>query len=128
MDLLTLIEQFISQWWTIAVATLIIFSVYSWGIAPFRVLKNAFDDKVPGPTALPFIGNLLDAVRHKGQMHLQIDEYYKRYGDVFGMFLLGSLPTLVISDLDMVKEVFVKKFQAFRDRPVSFANCVELKL
>ena len=44
------------------------------------------------------------------------------------MYLLGSLPTLVISDLDMVKEVFVKKFQAFRDRPVSFANCVELKL
>lgn len=117
MDLLTLIEQFISQWWTIAVATLIIFSVYSWGIAPFRVLKNAFDHKVPGPTALPFIGNMLDAVRHKGQMHLQIDEYYKRYGDVFGMYLLGSLPTLVISDLDMVKEVFVKKFQAFRDRP-----------
>ena len=72
--------------------------------------------------------NMLDAVRHKGQMHLQIDEYYKRYGDVFGMYLLGSLPTLVISDLDMVKEVFVKKFQAFRDRPVSFANCDELKL
>ena len=71
---------------------------------------------------------MLDAVRHKGQMHLQIDEYYKRYGDVFGMYLLGSLPTLVISDLDMVKEVFVKKFHAFRDRPVSFANCVELKL
>ena len=93
-----------------------------YSIAPFRVLKNTFDDKVPGPTALPFIGNMLDAVRHKGQMHLQIDEYYKRYGDVFGMYLLGSLPTLVISDLDMVKEVFVKKFQAFRDRPVSFAN------
>ena len=65
MDLLTLIEQFISQWWTIALATLIIFSIYSWGIAPFRVLKNAFDDKVPGPRALPFIGNMLDAVNIK---------------------------------------------------------------
>ena len=89
------------------------------GVAPFRVLKNAFGDKVPGPTALPCIGNMLDAVKHKGQMHLQIEEYCKRYGDVFGMYLLGSLPTLVISDLDMIKEVLVKDFQAFRDRPVS---------
>jgi len=116
MDFFNLYEQVASQRWTIAIATLIILVVYAWGIAPFRVLKNAFGDKVPGPTALPFIGNMLDAIRHKGQMHLQIEDYRKRYGDVFGMYLLGSVPCLVISDFDMIKQVYVKDFQAFHDR------------
>jgi len=119
MDFFNLYEQVASQRWTIAIATLIILVVYAWGIAPFRVLKNAFGDKVPGPTALPFIGNMLDAIRHKGQMHLQIEDYRKRYGDVFGMYLLGSVPCLVISDFDMIKQVYVKDFQAFHDRAVS---------
>ena len=119
MDVVNLYEQVASQWWTIAIATLIIVVVYAWGIAPFRVLKNTFGDKVPGPTPLPFIGNMLDVIKHKGLLHLQFDEYHKKYGDVYGMYLFGSTPTLVISDLDMVKQVYVKDFQAFHDRPVS---------
>ena len=119
MDFSSFFEQLASQWWTVGIATLAVLVVYSWGIAPFRVLKNVFGDKVPGPTALPFIGNMFDLIRHKGQLHLQIDEYYKKYGDVFGVYLLGSLPTLAVSDLDMVKQVFVKDFQAFHDRPVN---------
>ncbi|XP_068743044.1 cytochrome P450 3A8-like isoform X2 [Montipora capricornis] len=90
------------------------------GIAPFRTLKNIFGDQVPGPMPLPFIGNMLDSLRHKGLMHIQLDEYYKKYGDVFGMFLFGSYPTLVVADLEMVKQVYVKDFQAFHDRPVLF--------
>ena len=118
MDFFSFFEQLASQWWTIGIATVVILVVYSWGIAPFRVLKSVFGDKVPGPTALPFIGNMFDLVRHNGRLHLQFDEYYKKYGDVFGVYLFGSFPTLVVSDLDMVKQVFVKDFQAFYDRPV----------
>ena len=120
MDLLKLPEEVFSQYWTITIATIIILFVYFWGIAPFRTLKNIFGDKVPGPMPLPFIGHMLDLIRHKGLFHMQIDEYYKKYGDVFGMMFFGKNPTLVVADLEMVKQVYIKDFQAFRDRPVSY--------
>lgn len=118
MDFFHLFEQLASCWWTVFIATLVVVVVYLWGIAPFRFLKNTFGDKVPGPTPLPFIGNMFDVVRYKGLLHLQIDDYYKKYGKVFGMFFFGRTPSLVVADLEMVKQVYVKDFHAFRDRPV----------
>ena len=120
MDFLKLREEVFSQYWTTAIATIVVLFVYFWGIAPFRTLKKILGDKVPGPMPLPFIGNMLDSLRQKGLMHIQLDEYYKKYEDVFGMFLFGSSPTLVVADLEMVKQVYVKDFQSFHDRPVSF--------
>ena len=31
---------------------------------------------------------------------------------------IGYIPTVQVSDLDMLKEVFVKKFSSFTNRPV----------
>ena len=120
MDFFSLLEQVLPQYQTIAIASIVTLVVYFWGIAPFRTLKNTFGDKVPGPMPLPFIGNMLDSMRYRGLLHVQFKDYHEKYGNVYGMYLFGSTPTLVVADLEMVKQVYVKDFHSFRDRPVSF--------
>ncbi|KAH7978027.1 hypothetical protein HPB49_004254 [Dermacentor silvarum] len=44
-----------------------------------------------------------------------MDDWIQEYGKVFG-FYEGELPKVVISDLDMIKECFVKEAHMFRDR------------
>ena len=38
-------------------------------------------------------------------------------------FYLGTVPWLVVSDLDMLKQILVKEFDSFADRPVSVCAC-----
>lgn len=108
-----------ANWFSITLTVCISFILYIWGIAPFRrsrVLEAVGD--LPGPTPLPFFGNLLDLIKLKGQIHLYIDGYYKKYGRLFTMFFLTKRPSLVISDPEMTKDILVKEFQSFHDRPV----------
>ena len=51
-------EKLAAQWHTFVIATIIFRLVYYWGIVPFRVFKNTFVDRVPGPMTLPFFGNM----------------------------------------------------------------------
>lgn len=78
---------------------------------------------LPGPKPLPFIGNAFDMIKTKGQLHLQFDDYYTKYGRLFTVCILSSKPSIVVSDLEMLKEIFVKEFQSFHDRPVSYNLC-----
>ncbi|XP_046579169.1 cytochrome P450 3A29-like [Haliotis rubra] len=45
----------------------------------------------------------------------KLKDWKRQYGDVFGIFV-GRNPALVISDLDILKEVLVKSFSTFRNR------------
>lgn len=45
-----------------------------------------------------------------------ISKWRKQYGKVFGFFS-GSRPSLVVSDLDMIKQILIKDFQNFSNRP-----------
>ena len=58
----------------------------------------------PGPRGLPVFGSLLD-VRH--DTHLSIDRLARRYGDVC-LLRFGSVPTVIISDPDLLQEAFGK--------------------
>lgn len=82
-------------------------------------MKTRYGD-IPGPTPLPIVGLLPDVLRYKGQMHLQLDEYYRKYGQVYEAAIFGRIPSLVVADPEMLKDIFVKEFDCFSDRPVSF--------
>ena len=44
-------------------------------------------------------------------------DMYNIYIPAFRVYI-GYIPTVQVSDLDMLKEVFVKKFSSFTNRPV----------
>ncbi|XP_078687522.1 cytochrome P450 3A8-like [Branchiostoma floridae x Branchiostoma belcheri] len=64
---------------------------------------------VPGPTPLPFVGNLL--TYRKGQSKA-FREWRQKYGRVYGIYE-GLAPKLVITDPEIAKNVFVKDFSNF---------------
>lgn len=117
MAFLDYAEPLLEHWQTILIASviLILLVVYFYGIVPYQALKAVYP---VGPTPL-FIGHLHDTIKHKGKFHLQMDEYHKKYRDVYAMFIFGVKPSIVISDLEMMKDIFVKEFASFYDRPVS---------
>ena len=113
------LQTFGAQWQTILITSAVLFAAYVlWGVIRCQADRTRYGD-VPGPRPWPVLGNTIDALRHKGQIYLQIDEYYKRYGNVFMMQFFGPHPNLVVGDPEMLKEIFVKEFDSFSDRPVS---------
>ena len=64
----------------------------------------------PGPRGLPVFGSLLE-IRH--DTHLAIDRLAKRYGDIC-LMKFGSVPTVVISNADLLQEAFGKSVLADR--------------
>ncbi|XP_050023289.1 cytochrome P450 3A8-like isoform X2 [Dermacentor andersoni] len=67
---------------------------------------------IPGPAPSILFGNW----RQLKEDRLEVmDDWIREYGKVFG-FYEGEIPIVVISDLDMIKECFVKQADVFRDR------------
>ncbi|XP_070568050.1 cytochrome P450 3A13-like isoform X2 [Ptychodera flava] len=85
--------------------------VYIYGTWPYSQFKQL---GIGGPKPVPFAGNIFQVMSPEG-MHKVIKKWKKRYGEVFG-FYLAREPYLVIADLDMLKEIFVKKFNCFPNR------------
>uniref|UniRef100_A0A1I7UWR3 Cytochrome P450 n=1 Tax=Caenorhabditis tropicalis TaxID=1561998 RepID=A0A1I7UWR3_9PELO len=70
---------------------------------------------IDGPVGLPFIGNFLDVSDVKRPRTEVIHEWTEKFGKVFGYYE-GAIPVLVVSDLDMLQDLFVKKFDNFYAR------------
>lgn len=75
------------------------------GSAPARPLSA-----LSGPRALPILGNLLQIDLQR--MHLRLEEWARRYGDLF-TWRLGPRPILVVSDTALIQKIL-------KDRPNSF--------
>ena len=67
-------------------------------------------------TPLPFVGNLLDIIGTKGQIHVKYREWQKEHGPVFKVFL-GLSPAIVACELDLCREITLRRAQCFNIRP-----------
>uniref|UniRef100_A0A1I7ZCB1 Cytochrome P450 n=1 Tax=Steinernema glaseri TaxID=37863 RepID=A0A1I7ZCB1_9BILA len=70
---------------------------------------------IDGPDPLPFVGNILSLLDMNSPPVLKIREWTKKYGKVYGI-QEGWRNVLVVSDVDMLQELFVKKFENFHGR------------
>ena len=116
---------FTEQWLTVFIGAAVAVFLYWKATSRRRALEAAYPD-LPMVKPLPFLGNLLDSIRAKGQFHLQFAEYHRKYGKLFSFYSFTGKPALVVSDSEMVKQIMVKEFSSFHDRPVSAALLYEL--
>ena len=116
----TEVLQAFTDWQTVLIASaILLLFVFMFDFFTFYNSVKTRYGNIPGPTPLPIFGHMLDMLRHKGQIHLQMDEYYRKYGKVFTTAIFGKTPCLVVSDPEMLKDIFVKEFDCFSERPVS---------
>ena len=91
---------------------LILIVTYLWHI------RKAYDFfiklNIPGPPPTLFFGNFLDIIRSK-RLSLKIHEWTKKYGRIYGYYE-GHTPILVVSDPDVLQDVFIKSFSNFHSR------------
>ena len=66
--------------------------------------KSSSSKTPPGPRGLPIFGSLFSL---RNDTHLAIHRIAKQYGDIFSI-RFGSVPTVVISHPDSLKEAFGK--------------------
>lgn len=69
--------------------------------------------QLPGPRALPIIGNVLEVGK---KPYLTLTAMSKRYGDVF-QIQIGMRPVVVLSGLETVRQALIKQGEDFSSRP-----------
>jgi cytochrome P450 len=69
---------------------------------------------IPGPRPWPLVGNLPALV--KGNLHLVYLDFERQFGPCFKIFV-GFQVVLVYSDVDSVREIGLRKFSVFTNRP-----------
>lgn len=69
---------------------------------------------IPGPKPVFFLGNFLDIAKTK-RVSISIKQWTEKYGRIFGYYE-GHTPILVISDPDLLQEIFIKSFSNFHSR------------
>ncbi|KAG7277359.1 hypothetical protein CRUP_025599, partial [Coryphaenoides rupestris] len=69
--------------------------------------------RLPGPTPLPIIGNVLEL---GSRPYLSLTAMAKRYGHVF-QIQIGMRPVVVISGHNMVRQALIKQGEEFAGRP-----------
>ncbi|XP_025236308.1 cytochrome P450 3A5 isoform X4 [Theropithecus gelada] len=104
MDLIPNLDM--ETWLLLAVSLVLL---YLYGTRSYGLFKR---QGIPGPTPLPFLGNILS---YRQGLWKFDTECYKKYGKICGFY--GQLPVLTITDPDMIKTVLVKEcYSVFTNR------------
>lgn len=104
-----------SNWFIIPLIASILLVLCLWGFSVYRAYSSVPVRSLP---SVSFFRLLVDSIKFKGQSHLQFDQYYRKYGRNFST-IFGKLSVVVVNEPAMLKDIFVKEFQNFHDRPVS---------
>ncbi|XP_055461461.1 cytochrome P450 3A1-like [Psammomys obesus] len=105
MDLLSALS--LETWVLLAISLVLL---YWFGTHTHGVFKK---QGIPGPKPLPFLGTVLNY--YKGLWKFDV-ECHKKYGKIWGLFD-GQIPTFVITDTEMIRNILVKEFYStFKNR------------
>ncbi|KAL3865968.1 hypothetical protein ACJMK2_043312 [Sinanodonta woodiana] len=112
MEVLGLVA--LPNWFLMIVAVLFLLIMYS-------VYKQSYfwSLGIPGPTPIPFLG-IIPSVVKQGLQETDL-RLMQKYGRHVGTFF-GNMPQLLITDPEMITEIFVRRFSEFTDKPQSFRN------
>lgn len=90
--------------------------IYWWSISTYKFWQER---GVDGPKPLPLIGTIIDLVTAKTSVGELTRGYYNYYKNekMIGLFFRRE-PVLLLRDLDLIKDVFIKDFSKFPDRPI----------
>ncbi|XP_044289356.1 cytochrome P450 3A24-like isoform X1 [Varanus komodoensis] len=109
-----LLPSFSVGTWSLLVALLGLVILY--GIWPFRLFRNL---GIPGPTPLPFLGNLWE---YRNGIITFDRKCFDKYGKVWGIYN-GRQPLLAVLDPTIIKTVLVKEcYTVFTNRQKLFTK------
>ncbi|XP_022779926.1 uncharacterized protein LOC111321343 [Stylophora pistillata] len=111
-DFLQIIYQLEKDHWFGLLLGFLVVLLYWFCVAPFSVFKKL---GINGPKPIPFFGNSWGSTLNRNNRPKIHQEWCKKYGKVFGMYLFRQ-PFLVVADPDMIREILVKDFRKFHDR------------
>jgi cytochrome P450 family 13 len=90
----------------------------------FGTLKSRYNyfvrRNIPGPPPQFFFGHLLKLWKAPLSF-LQIQDWTRRYGSIYGLFE-GTHPIYIVSDVDFLQEVYIKQFSSFHSRRTNFLS------
>ncbi|XP_057322394.1 probable cytochrome P450 6a14 [Microplitis mediator] len=93
---------------------LIILIIYYWSISTYGYWRER---NVPGPDPLPLVGNFKDVLMGKKSFGRWLDDYYVQYpNDKFIGVFIRRQPLLIMKDLDILRDIFIRDFSKFPDR------------
>ncbi|CAH1791288.1 unnamed protein product [Owenia fusiformis] len=100
---------------TLGIPTMLIFTTVFLLSLWIVTRRQKYSNLPPGPRPLPFIGNLLLLIKTPSTYKL-FHELAQQYGGIFTIWF-GSQCTIVLSNVDTLREAFVKNGEVLGGRP-----------
>lgn len=73
---------------------------------------------IPGPLGYPLVGSFPKTLKSEYPQYLQIRDWTKLYGPIYG-YTEGTIKTLIVSDIDIVRQIFVEQYDNFYGRKLN---------